>query len=1681
MQLQKGSKKETTPSQHDVRGHAFGLFSDGRRLIRRDAMKYQLLLVRGDGAVITPELRIAGKIREPAGEGLSVTFHPVRRDRLYESAKQSSQIAYWILGLEGIAKRQLWVTYEVRGEHVNVTGRSSDLLFALALITSKWEGARAYPTIAATGRLDPEGRVGGVGHTAKKIAASIDTLRNEPAAVIFFPAVDQAGINEWCRTITIPPNIKLHAVNHLEEALEWLGISLEKAYLRNPFRGLEPFEYKDHSIFFGRNNDTEQLVTRLLERETAGMPGMLVYGSSGCGKSSFLRAGVLPHLAIPALVQHETLKHRTVSHVVGRMIWRPSFAPLAKDVASIVVSIWRCWSVGFPTDAIATFSTPSTFAELILTLEQMWPKANRFVWVIDQLEELFSLQFDETLITQFGRFLKTLQAMGIWTVVSMRADFWTQYKSHEGLRSVFDTADGEYFLSNLSGAVLEDVILRPAKAGGLLFERNVEGQDLAKTLCAEAYGQPEPLPLLEFVLQALYEKRDKDKRLLTFKSYSDLGGLRGAVNARAAEITSKISESKREMLWAALARMTAITVDGSEKQAAVYTRVAATFDSYSENEKELLEDLVSKRLLAKRRDPGARHVMIELAHESVISLWDPLREWLKDHQTLYVWRQEFLLPLMRQSYGPGAHSLYDLPKLHLSFARANSFALNAILSQEEKLYIEKSQRRRTLSIRRRAIVGSALAIGLLACLVSVMQRYKAQRDHDVWVADRQKREAVAAQFEEKASYLLRNTKDVREPSYAQAARYALAGAAIAGADASNARSILASILWRAHENTNLSEKSTNIVSATFSTDGLNVLTISEAGDASIWGAATGLRRPLVTSSSTVKSGRFRPDGLKIVLALERSIQLWNAESLVLEDTIPLYNVASTILSTDGKWALVISHDGTIQVIDLLERKAITYKARAVTLAALSDDGSRVVTASKDHMLRVWDRSSGDLVTSVDVKQDVYGITVARDGRTFVANVVSPSASTSRSFVWQQANNKVVARSMWIPDNARLPIVAGPQERVKTSKISPDGNYVLTAPNGWNVVSVWDIHARNEAYVRVAGGIGGAAFSPDGGEIAVAVNTGAGGAVAVFRTKANFGPKEKVGAQAELTRKFRISDEQVPLSVEYSSDGKSVITTTSSGAARVWSLRTIGQLAEVLPNVPDRLGDLNESITAPEKASDVIDDWATSAIPALKITQVAAATFSPNGKTIMTTSTAGVVSVWDLKMNYLFSLGYPEISRSAIGSRVLAPQSFDSFDNVYLNTRKIGSSPPKNRCLSASFSADGQTIVTDGADGSTSIWSAENGREIHRWSAFEMGEKIPPSEWYRTYSPPSAETFIWKLAGGRANLKVGFHPEPPGERRYAPSVVSPTSKSVAIATGNGIILCEQTSFTCNFSRFAKGNGLALDGRAKVMAFAHDGNRLVAGLDELAVWVSGGNTVKLSDSAGGDYTNIAFGDERILTTSKFSGVRVWDATTYSKVRTFPSHNWVIAGFSADNRHVLTTNYDDNLVVSDIEGQQDPHLVKIREYVRIYGGMAELESAVLSDDGSMVATQIEGGGGQLWDVNSGTLLGQYGSVVSKLSDSKPNQSNHNLAFSPSGHSLITTSDSGQAMLVNLDLFFETLGELVEDTCRLLTATQREFTEDEINSDELIRREFMSRSSQNHAVCNYQGNEPLSRRGIH
>jgi tetratricopeptide (TPR) repeat protein len=696
-------------------------------------MKQFLLLVNAEGVASAPELTVRELREYPGEEGVSVHFRPVRNDVLFQSAKVGSELAYGLLLGEGVVRTQLWIEYEVRGPHVNVVGRSGDLPFALALLTARWNRAGGeYPAIAATGVLspdealvgiDPAPAVGGVAYIEAKMAAAVRALAGERHGVIFYPAADRARVEAWRAAAAVPPDIRLEPVATLEEALSVLGIRLEKVYLGNPYRGLEFFDYAHRSVFFGRDCEIRELAAQLLRREAAGTPGVLVEGASGSGKSSFLRAGILPALVNPRSLPPDlenALGARPLSEAASRAIWHPVLPTAGADEAALAGSIHRVWR-SLPQFAEEPAVVGATFAELILLWRARWPRERRFVWILDQLEELFDLALGEAVIESFGRFLLDLQGEGAWILAAIRADAMPTLKRSAALRALFGSNEGQYYLAGLGPTALDDVICRPAKAAGLSFDAGSGGRRLDQILREEAYGDHEnALPLLQLTLHELYRRRSG--RQLTYAAYEALGGLSGAVAAIASAALKQVPHAAAvppSRLFRSL-----VTVDESGTVTRRYAlRSEVTEDPAQE---QLLDALVNARLCVSDQREG--QAVVALAHEAVLRTWPELADWLKQESRLLQLRDlaEHEARLWEQHARADAWLAPPSKLAALEPLEAAGVRLSGAVGE----FIGRSRKRMRRSARlKQAAVGAVALLAIAASLtgvIAVAKQHEAQ-------------------------------------------------------------------------------------------------------------------------------------------------------------------------------------------------------------------------------------------------------------------------------------------------------------------------------------------------------------------------------------------------------------------------------------------------------------------------------------------------------------------------------------------------------------------------------------------------------------------------------------------------------------------------------------------------------------------------------------------------------------------------------------------------------------------------------------------------------------------------------------------------------------------------------------------------------------------------------------------
>jgi WD40 repeat protein/TPR repeat protein len=1285
-------------------------------------MRYVLLLARGDGAAAqTAELEIRELRQFPGNEGLSTHFRPIRSDALFDSAKRSGLLASRILYGEGVISGHLAVEFEVRGPALNVTGRSAELLIALALLLSRWPlAAQRFEAVAATGALDIESgttmgddgaaAVQAVQHTVSKVAAAVEALRESRSAVVFYPATDHAAVTAWRGRLEMPPQVHLHPIGTLEDALEILGITLEKTYLGNPFRGLEPFDYAHRSIFFGRDEETASLCQQLLRREAAGMPGVLVEGASGCGKSSFLGAGVLSALIHPEsklFTATSGLKDRPVPEGASGAIWRVGLLPPAATEAKIAASIYTCWQ-SYP-ELRTDESPPQTLDALLERWHHRWPAHLRFVWILDQLEELFNGDQGQATIELLGAFLATLQAAGAWSLASIRADAVPLLNPHAGLRQVFGSNEGHFYLETVNPDALDDVIVRPAAAAALSFGPTPSGKPLDEILRHEAYRDAgNALPLLQFTLAELYQRRVD--RTLTYEAYAALQGPHGVVSTLASSVLERLPAPGR-IAPARLFREL-VTLDENGRAMRRYASLYELRDH--ESLRSALAAFVEARLCISDERDGKP--VVSFAHDALLRTWPALVDWLKEEVGLLKARELAERDCrLWEEHERSTDWLASLDKLAL-FASLGRAELPLPGAVPEFIALSERRMRRLAAIK----VMAVSAIVLLAVIASAMGLEASRKAHEAEYQAMQARQAQSRLLTEAAAQRLKGS----DVAAAQAIILeVLTNARIAQGRTPAAINVFQEVRASDAQLAILSGHSDFLRSAAYSPDGMRVVTASLDKTARIWDARSGKQLAVLSGhGDRVNSAAYSPDGTQIVTASsDKTARIWDARTgaqlAILSGNGD--RLISAAYSPDGTRIVTASYGRTARVMDTRTGAmlaALSGHGATVTSAAYSPDGSKIVTASFDHSARIWDARSGKQLAELTG----HGGTVefaaySPDGM----RIVTASADKTAR-IWN-------ART-----GAQLTVLSGHGGTVESVAYSPDGMRVVTASDD-KTVRIWDAHTGAQLTVLSGHGdrVAFAAYSPDGARIITA---------SVDQTARIW--DARMGAQLALLSGHK----DFVRTAEYSPDGNQIVTASFDQTARTWDAHSAAQLA-VLAGHGDRVisaaysPDGSRIATASDDQTARIWDSRTGAqltILSGHGATIESAAFSPDGTRVVTASFDQTARIWDSRTGSQLTVlsGH----RATVESAAYSPDGNQIVTASDDNTARVWNARTGVQLAvltghgaaveSAAYSADGRRIVTASDDKTARVWDARTGAQLTVLSGH--GDRVLSA----TYSPDS---------------------------------------------------------------------------------------------------------------------------------------------------------------------------------------------------------------------------------------------------------------------------------------------------------------------------------------------------------
>jgi tetratricopeptide (TPR) repeat protein len=406
----------------------------------------------------------------------------------------------------------------------------------------------------------------------------------------------------------------------------------------SPFRGLHAFQFEHAPVFFGRTKAVSDILQALRDQAADGRPFVLILGMSGGGKSSVARAGVLPMLTQPRVIEGVGLWRRAVfrpSDVPGNLFTGLATALLRENALPALDPE----SNGPAELAQILRQSPPAAVSLIKTaLAQEVDKRKsgngrdpgaRLALLVDQMEEMFTQE--DILPRDRKAFVNTLDVLSrsgrVWIIATLRSDFYPRLANFPKLGALKEGA-GQYDLMPPNASEIGQMIRLPTRAAGLRFEEDpTSSERLDDMLRDAAVEHPEVLPLLQFTLEELYQRRTDDG-MLTLGAYRELGGVEGCLAQRAESIFQELPSEVQAALTKVLNALVSIEQDGHET---IGRKRAPWYEASKEESQILLDKFVEARLfVTELADDGS--AVVTVAHEALLWHWPRVREWVAQNR-----------------------------------------------------------------------------------------------------------------------------------------------------------------------------------------------------------------------------------------------------------------------------------------------------------------------------------------------------------------------------------------------------------------------------------------------------------------------------------------------------------------------------------------------------------------------------------------------------------------------------------------------------------------------------------------------------------------------------------------------------------------------------------------------------------------------------------------------------------------------------------------------------------------------------------------------------------------------------------------------------------------------------------------------------------------------------------------
>lgn len=1084
-----------------------------------------------------------------------------------------------------------------------------------------------------------------------------------------------------------------------------------------PFKGLEFFDERDANLFFGR----EQLIEKLAREVLTNRFLAVVVGASGSGKSSVVRAGL-----IPALRATNDQGPRTNEE------WKIFvMTPTAHPLEALATVLTRDESLTVTAQLMDDLAREPRSLHLYLrrmTIDEGWMTGQdlrrsssivrRDLLLVDQFEELFTLCHDDLEREQFiDNLVNALTPSSELTLVlTIRADFYSYLAAYPELRDM--VAKQQEYIGPMNAEELRRAIEEPAKAGHWEFEPG-----LVDLILRDVGDEPGALPLLSHALLETWKRRSG--HLMTLKGYHDAGGVRGAIAHTAESTYQQLSPDQQNIARNIFVRLTELG-EGTED-----TRRRAEIGELDPGRWDPAEVRQVLTLLADARLITTGEHTAEVAHEALIREWPRLREWLNEdreglklHRTLTEAAHEW--EFMERD----ASVLYRGARLAQAreFTALNTNALNVgeraflraseenekreerereaqrerellaaqKLAAEQQARAEESNRANKRLRQRAVFLAGVLILALLAAGAAFF--FLTQSNVNLQAANEQRAEANTQrdnaqkeQAESEKQQRLATARELAANAIANLENDPEASILLALQAVDTTRKVDGTVLREAEEALHRAVQSSRILYTIPDLANPNKVAYSPdetrmavRGRGMIWVFDTTNYQQMLALPLTpgyTDHIYFSADGKQLgtIDAPEESnivVKTFDLQTGDVIRTIPLpiprKEWVFAAFSPDWSRVVIAQTDGTATVWDKETGKLVrtlSGHTSGVSDVAYSPDGRRIATGDDDGIVKIWDAETGkELLTLKEKPGRLFGIIFSNDNTR-----IATATENKETKIWDATTGLEVL------------ILAGHSDWVNNVVFNADGTRVATLGQDGKTI-LWDGNTGKQLLALASTGNNGLAINQKGTRL---TTLNVDGRVKIW----DLSPSHEV--LTVPTGGLLSSLLWGQGTVAYTPDGKYFAVGMRDGLIKIWDAST-GE-------------------------SHMILQGHTAGVNLV--------VFSRDGSLLVSASSDHTAKIWDVgtgKELITLTGHSDEVGNVAISAdnRHVATTSLDSTVKVWdVRSGKLErtfTSAISSWGLSVAFSPDGTQLVTSFADGTLAGWDLATGNSIFTVTVGEGG-------------------------------------------------------------------------------------------------------------------------------------------------------------------------------------------------------------------------------------------------------------------------------------------------------------------------------------------------------------------------